>query len=359
MVRFDAAIDADNRDPAFTPPLSPVSLAMLVPPEMRLSIEPTCDLSPAAYPSFRVGWANSGGVPLSDVEAVFDMPAGTTLVDVTSAAAVECFDGATWTTCTASAQRVRVALSTLPPHTAGHMIVRLDTAAAPGTLIYATGSLATSSGLGIIEASPQNPVIVGTCPGQLDLQAWWDDTNPGVLDPGELAAQGWGAVVQHTGSGNSVTIALGNTGFASTQLAPGTYTLTFIPPGDLDASWTILQPPPATVTIVATQTTYVGIGVSCACGDDDACTTDVCSRAGVCSYPAVPGCELCEPEPGCPAEGGRIFGEVSTAAGPRSFRCTFVPGGAPLCDVERDGDGDPILSGGHPVLALFDDLVCE
>lgn len=359
QVDFLATVTADNITPVWIPNSQTVSLAMLVPPEMRFTVEPACDPSSAAYPSFRVGWANSGGVPLADAEAVFEIPSGTTLVDVTSGASIDCFDGLTWGACTASAQRVRAAFATLAPHTSGSMFVRLDTAAAPGTLVYGDGSLTTTSGLAPIVAAPQNPVIVGSCPGQLDLQAWWDDTHPGTLDPGELAAAGWAAVVQHTQTGDSVAITLGVGGFASTALAPGVYTLTFVPPGDLDASWTILQPPPATVTIVATQTTYVGIGVSCGCDDDDVCTGDVCSRVGVCSHPEVPGCSACEPEPGCPAEGGRIFGEVATAAGPRSFRCTFVPGGAPECEVERDGAGAPILSGGHPVLALFDDLVCE
>ena len=353
LVTFPIAVNCDNANPLTPfypgPAVNTRTATMQVPAEKRARIEPTCDAGQTE--GFLVHFENSGGVPLTDATLTVPIPKQSdgsgTQTDAQLVAAssplgtVECFDGATWSaTCNAASEQVRVLAGTLAPYQSGALELTLSFPANPptGTVVRATGIL-SSNELLALPLQPSPPLLTGTCPGTLHIDGWYDADQSATRQAGEQGALNWQVTLTETVSAIAYVVVLPSSGVVDLQLSPGTYTTAVAAP-NTGATWSFTTTIPSSVGITTGVTTNLDIGIGCGCDDGDACTTDSCTPAGVCTFTMPPeGCcgnGLLNPGEGC--DDGN---QVSFDGCSRFCQCTSpgaTPGPPGQC-IPTCGDG--------------------
>ncbi|MFO0747379.1 MAG: MopE-related protein [Myxococcota bacterium] len=312
VAQFDGRWDTTNSPYEGGYPTSG-HITINVPNQQRLLLEPVCegagtpgdcgaDTVTPRRPGLLVTMQNRGGIDLTNVVAVVDVPkdgdGSGTLADTALGAIVnpdgltiECSDGGGWSTlCGPGTTQVRAVADTLGPTEQTSFTLYFDVApsVATGTPIFGVGSL-DSDQLAPVPAAAVSPIRVNRCPGTLQAVIFFDQNQNGVRDPGERGLADW--ILDLTDADAlSASYDFDIDGTLDLLLAKGSYdwAVRHADPQP-EATFHIVPPVAGDLAICSDATAPLSVPVTCTCDDQVACTRDSCNFLGQCTHEYVLG----------------------------------------------------------------------
>ncbi|MBL8787093.1 MAG: hypothetical protein JNJ59_19470, partial [Deltaproteobacteria bacterium] len=306
IITYSTSFDSENNRYG-SPWTSSDALTISVPAEMNLRIEPTCSGAPGSS-NRQLGMAarmsNSGGLALTQMVSILPIPkandgsgtsVSTTYASHTAPAGVtvECSTNnqVSWSsTCNSSATHIRFTAGTIAAYQSVtvQLFLTVPGNTPSGTSIFARGNL-DSDQLLPINATSVAPSKVNFCPGRAVVNLWFDEDGDGTRDASEPALSNWPLVLTSS-TGEVYNLEFEPDGTLDVALAGGTvgapqrYTYAVVNPTTGQAVWSWTAAIPADIAVVADGTVTINLPATCACTDNNFCTTDSCNFLGQCAY---------------------------------------------------------------------------